>query len=123
MVSNYKLWMDRAISSLKLASVKKEEGIYYEDLCFQAQQAVEKALKALLIKKGQEPERTHNLIVLLQKVMQFYRVPEDVKDLIILNDYAVQTRYPGDYTPIDEEEYREAIRIATKTIEWARKLI
>ena len=123
MVSNYKLWMDRAISSLKLASVKKEEGIYYEDLCFQAQQAVEKALKALLIKKGQEPERTHNLIVLLQKVMQFYKVPEDVKDLIILNDYAVQTRYPGDYTPIDEEEYREAIRIATKTIEWARKLI
>ena len=123
MVSNYKLWMDRAISSLKLASVKKEPGIYYEDLCFQAQQAVEKALKALLIKKGQEPERTHNLVVLLQKVMQFYKVPEDIKDLIILNDYAVQTRYPGYYTPIEEGEYFEAIGIAAKTIEWAKKLI
>lgn len=123
MVSNYKLWLDRAISSLKLASVKKETGIYYEDLCFQAQQAVEKALKALLIKKGQEPARTHNLVILLQQVMQFYKVPNEIKDLIILNDYAVQTRYPGDYTPIEKEEYLEAIKIATKTVEWVKKLI
>ncbi len=123
MVSNYKLWMDRAISSLKLASVKREPGIYYEDLCFQAQQAVEKALKALLIKKGKDPGKTHNLIVLLQEVMQFYETPNEIKDLIILTDYAVQTRYPGDYTPIEEKEYLEAIIIATKTIEWARKVI
>jgi len=122
-VSNYKLWMDRAISSLKLASIKKETEIYYEDLCFQAQQAVEKALKALLIKKGQELEITHNLIVLLQKVMQFYKVPDEIKDLIILNDYAVQTRYPGDYTPIEKKEYLEAIKIATKAVEWAKMLI
>jgi HEPN domain-containing protein len=42
-------WLKRARSSLGLAKSSGDESVYYEDLCFQAQQAVEKALKALLI--------------------------------------------------------------------------
>jgi len=46
---DYREWLNRAHSNLTLA---KSEGIdiYLEDLCFNAQQAVEKAIKALLIK-------------------------------------------------------------------------
>ena len=123
MVEDYKIWIERAKSSLKIAQIEKNSDIYYEDLCFQAQQAVEKALKALLIKKEHEPQKTHNLIVILQEVMNYYKVPEELKNIIILNDYAVQTRYPGDYTPIEKEEYLKAIAIAVKAVSWAEKAI
>jgi HEPN domain-containing protein len=44
-------WLNRARSNLALAREQKP-GIYLEDLCFNAQQAVEKAIKGLLIKLG-----------------------------------------------------------------------
>jgi hypothetical protein len=31
-----------------------------------------------------------------------------------LTDYAVQVRYPGDYTPVSVEEYRRAIVLLGK---------
>ena len=39
-------------------------------------------------------------------------LPDSVLDVLDLDDYAVFTKYPGDYHPIDEEEYNSAIRIA-----------
>jgi HEPN domain-containing protein len=41
-------WLNRARSNLLQAKDEKP-GVYFEDLCFQAQQAVEKALKAVLL--------------------------------------------------------------------------
>jgi hypothetical protein len=35
-----------------------------------------------------------------------------------LNDYAVVTRYPGEYEPVTDIEYLEAVEIAAKVIEW-----
>jgi len=43
-------WLNRAKSSLALAKQRSRE-IYSEDLCFQAQQAAEKAIKAVYISK------------------------------------------------------------------------
>ena len=39
-------WLARARSDLALAKVPLPEGAMYEDLCFHAQQAAEKAVKA-----------------------------------------------------------------------------
>ena len=48
-------WLNRARSHLVLASMQ-DEGVSLEDLCFNTQQAVEKAIKALLIQcHGNEP--------------------------------------------------------------------
>jgi hypothetical protein len=44
-------WLNRARSNLARAQTKIT-GVYLEDLCFDAQQAAEKAIKALLIKRG-----------------------------------------------------------------------
>ena len=44
-------WLNRARSSLALAKTRPPEA-YLEDLCFEAQQAAEKAIKAMLIKQG-----------------------------------------------------------------------
>ena len=53
-------WLNRARSDLLLSKTKKE-GIYLEDLCFHAQQAVEKGTKALLIKHGIEFPYVHDI--------------------------------------------------------------
>jgi HEPN domain-containing protein len=42
-------WLNRARSNLVRARTKRE-GVYLEDLCFDAQQAAKKAIKAILIK-------------------------------------------------------------------------
>ena len=121
MANDYKSWFDRAKSNLAISKNKSDGDIFYEDLCFQAQQAVEKALKGLIILFKIEPERTHNLVSLIKVLSKLTDIPEEINEVVILNDYAVQTRYPGDYTPIDEEEYNNAILIAEKCIQWVEK--
>jgi HEPN domain-containing protein len=50
-------------------------------------------------------------------------VSDEIKDSISLTAYAVSTRYPGDFEPVDEQEYQEALEIAKKVFDWARKII
>jgi len=44
-------WLNRARSSL-LHSQTEIKGVYLDDLCYDAQQAAEKAIKAILIYQG-----------------------------------------------------------------------
>jgi HEPN domain-containing protein len=57
MENDYKIWLARAKSSLIISKTRTDEDVYFEDLCFQAQQAVEKALKGLLIFYNVDPEK------------------------------------------------------------------
>jgi HEPN domain-containing protein len=123
MADDYKLWLDRSKSSLAISKNRADESIFLEDLCFQAQQAAEKALKGLLIFYNIEPEKTHNLVSLIKELSKHIAIPEEINEIVILNDYAVQTRYPGNYTPINEEEYNNAIRIAENCINWIEKKV
>jgi HEPN domain-containing protein len=45
MENDYKMWLDRAKSSLAISKNKSDKDIFFEDLCFQAQQSVEEAIK------------------------------------------------------------------------------
>ena len=53
-------WLNRARSSLALAQTRPHEA-YLEDLCFEAQQAAEKAIKGLLIQQGVAFPYVHDL--------------------------------------------------------------
>jgi HEPN domain-containing protein len=123
MALDWETWIQRAKSSLAIAKTKTDENIFYEDLCFQAQQAVEKALKGLLIFYNVEPEKTHNVVSLIKELSKFVDIPEEIDETAVLNDYAVQTRYPGGYTPVEAAEYNSAIITAEKCIEWVEKKI
>jgi HEPN domain-containing protein len=123
MENDHKIWLDRAKSSLAISKNKSDEDIFFEDLCFQAQQAVEKAIKGLLIFYNVDPEKTHNLVSLIKELSKCFTVPDEINDTVILNDYAVQTRYPGDYTPITEDEYNEAIKVAENCVNWIKNKI
>jgi HEPN domain-containing protein len=113
-------WLRRAKSNLSMAQVGKTDAICYEDLCFNAQQGVEKALKALCIARHIVFPKTHNITVLLDRLA--------VDDPLIiqargLNEYAVTSRYPGDYEPISVEEYEEVIAIAAHVVTWVTQQI
>jgi len=116
-------WLRYAYSDLELARVKRPSDVLFEVLCFHAQQAAEKALKAVLIAKGVSPPKTHNIRTLLDLLPQDVIVPQEIEDAASLTDYAVTSRYPGDFESVDEEEYQEAVRLAETIFLWAERII
>ena len=116
-------WLNRARSNLVLAKAKRK-GVYLEDLCFDAQQAAEKAIKALLIKLNVDFPYVHDLaglLTLLEKSGQ--KIPKSIRQAEGLSRYAVFTRYPGMGPQIKQREYKEAVKIAEQVFRWAEKLI
>jgi len=122
--SDPRAWMTRAYSNLRLAENGRSQDVMLEDLCFNTQQAAEKALKAVCLLKGLEFPKTHSIVRLLDIIESGgVTIPEAVKAADILTQYAVQTRYPGPVEEITQEEYEEALSLAAKVIFWAEALI
>lgn len=87
-----------------------EPGVYLEDLCFNAQQAAEKAIKALLISRNVAFPYVHDLAQLLTLCERAgQRIPEAIRQAERLTCFAVFTRYPGIAPPLSHEEYQEAL--------------
>jgi HEPN domain-containing protein len=116
-------WLRYAHSDLELARIIRPDEVMFEGLCFHAQQAAEKALKAVLITKDVSPPKTHNIRTLLDLLPQEIIAPREIENAASLSDYAVTSRYPGDFEPVNEEEYKEAVRLAETVVLWAEKII
>jgi HEPN domain-containing protein len=118
-------WLLRARSNLKLAeSGARIKNVLFEDLCFNAQQAAEKALKAVCVYKGLDFPKTHSIVRLLDILeTASLAIPKSVKEADILTQYAVETRYPGWVEPVTKKEYVEALALAAKVVFWAEKEI
>ncbi len=116
-------WLRHAYSDLALARTTPLPPILFEDLCFHAQQAAEKAIKAILVACDIPTPRTHNLRTLFDLLLAEVSVPVDIQEAAGLSDYAVARRYPGASEPVEAEEYREAISMAEAVVDWAEKVI
>ena len=118
-------WLARARSNLRRAELGRQDTvIFFEDLCFDAQQAAEKALKALCLHRGIEIQKTHSLVTLLDLLEGAgLTIPSKVKDADELTLYAVGTRYPGLEEEVDEEEYGVALRQAQAVVEWVERIL
>lgn len=132
MQDNAKYWLLRAKSNFELATkINKNDlvayggGIYYEDLCFDLQQCVEKSLKALLVHHNIYFPKTHSISKLIDILDENkIRFPKEFLSVVDLVIYAVETRYPGyQDVEISEEEYNEAVEIAQKVYEWVENLL
>ncbi len=122
--SDPRSWLQRAYSNLHLAEKSCDQDVMLEDLCFNTQQAAEKALKSVCLFKGQDFPKTHSLIRLMDILESVgITIPDDVKSADILTHYAVQTRYPSPFEEISLEEYQEAIALATNVVNWAEIII
>jgi len=68
------------------------------------------------------PSPTHSLSVLIEALKAHkIKVPVDLKETVALSCYAVTTRYPGNYEPIDESEYKNALEMADTVVTWVEK--
>lgn len=113
-----KEWLRRAKSSLVHSKDAKSDDLYYEELCFDCQQASEKALKSLLVHLGLDFPRTHSFEKLLNILKKRITIPNHIFDVLDLSDYAVSTRYPDDYIQVTEDEYKKAVEIAERIYNW-----
>ena len=96
----------------------------YEDLCFDAQQAVEKSLKALSIYYGHLFPKSHDIGHLIGLLKKYgVKIPKQILEGKSLNIYAVQTRYPGDYETVYEKEYKNVVETSEMIVNWVEKII
>ena len=118
-------WLNYAQSNLIQARGGGQlPGVYLEDLCFNAQQAAEKAIKAVLIALEVRFPYAHDLSELLRLVEQAGQaLPEHIRQAARLSDYAVEARYPGFAEPVSQEEYEEAVSITVSVLNWAQEIV
>jgi HEPN domain-containing protein len=81
-------------------------------VCWFAQQAAEKALKAALVLEGIEFPLRHDLDALRNLLPAGWAVKEEHPDLAELTEWAVEARYPGDWPEATLDEARRAARQA-----------
>jgi len=113
-------WMERARSDLQLGrAALRTRGVLPEDACFHAQQCAEKSLKALLLHLKVTFPKTHTIEVLLDLLKkQGVSIPNGVDEAFELSEYAVQTRYPGEWEPVSNAEARRALEQAGLVLAW-----
>jgi HEPN domain-containing protein len=116
-------WINRAHSDLVIARIRLE-GVYLEDLCYHAQQAAEKALKALLLHRVGRFPFVHDLAQLVTQLEQAgMAVPETVREATALTHFAVKGRYPGFDEPVTEPEWKRVVASAENVLLWAETII
>lgn len=82
----------------------------WDTLCFHAQQAVEKLLKAFLISRGRDVMRTHDLVALLTECVELDPSLASLEqDCRKLTYFAVSARYPDDVYEPGEQDGRDMI--------------
>jgi len=114
-----KEWILHALVDLELARMPIAPFGMYDQLCFHAQQATEKSIKAVLIHRGVRFPRTHDIQLLVSLVPLDMRNEPALLDSVRLTPYAVNSRYPGLTEPTTENERKEAVRIAEAVSKWA----
>ncbi len=118
-------WLAHAESDLNLARLAKNRtGILPEQICFHAQQAAEKALKAVLLSKRIEFPLVHDIEELLEIAQQGgILFPEEVSNAGGLTPYAVEARYPGHLEEITPSDLEESVRLAEAVLRWASEIV
>jgi HEPN domain-containing protein len=116
-------WLNRARSNL-LRARKTLRGVYVEDLCFDAQQAAEKAIKAIFVFRGLSFPYTHDLARLLKRLEDSgFKVPKYVREAKELTPFAAESRYPGLTGPVTLKEHRRLVRVAEAVLHWAERQV
>ena len=118
-------WLKHAASDLALARLGLESAdVLPELVCFHAQQAVEKALKAVLLHYNIRFPLIHDLETLVEVARRNdIKFPPWADDVAVLTPYAVETRYPGSWEDFQETEVNEALTIAQQAIKWVNSVI
>ena len=114
-------WWQIAESDLRVARILAAiDPPVWRHVCFNCQQAAEKALKGVLEAESLVIPRTHDLVTLVDLLLPLH---PDVDDIIqastVLSEYGVGPRYPSVEGEATAEDASEALEFAAAILEWA----
>ena len=105
-----------ALSAAALLETRKGAA---ETVCFLSQQMAEKCLKAFLVARNREFPKIHQLDLLLALCMAVNQEIEQFRtEALALNDYYIETRYPGDFPEFTWLDAEKAFQDASKIKEF-----
>jgi len=114
-------WWEHALKDIDTAKIlyKIKKYDYSSFLC---QQAAEKALKTLLLKKNYELIKTHDLVLLARKL----NAPEYIIQLCkYLTPVYVETRYPDSgekkFKQFTSKETKQDLESMEKIVKWVKE--
>lgn len=111
MKDSIKQWIKQCKEDLESAKYLLQ-GKYYRGACYNSQQAIEKYLKAMLLRKGWELEKIHNIERLIALSEDYGIQLNFNEDDIVFIDSIYRGRYPGEegILPLKEPGKRDAER-------------
>ncbi len=90
----FHVWLMQAQYDLQAAEISRKNG-FYEWSCFQAGQAAEKALKAVIVYHGKSAPKVHKLGVLIGMIKNIDARFRGIRlDITELQSYTFSARYP-----------------------------
>jgi HEPN domain-containing protein len=118
-------WMAHAEADLHYARLGQKDAAASENLvAFHAQQAIEKALKAVLVSREVEFPKTHDLTELREYIEAAgVAWPTDLAKVVAFTPFATHGRYPGFDEAITRAEVDEAIVLAEEALKWAKGVV
>lgn len=127
MKNETRIWLKYAAENLESAKILLHSNLY--NPCLQnAQQAVEKSLKAILVETASHIRKTHDILE-IKKLLFKNGTEIDLSDdeCDFLNSIYIPSKYPlgsilADYEP-DEKICRTGIEIAEKAMQFANWVI
>ena len=117
-----KEWIRKAEGDFATAQreLQAEDNPNYDAVCFHAQQCVEKYLKARLVEADLPFPKIHDLGSILDLLLPIEPTWESLSgELNSLNDKAVEIRYPGYLSQVNEA--KEVFEIASKVRQTIRQ--
>ncbi|MBZ5566003.1 MAG: HEPN domain-containing protein [Acidobacteriia bacterium] len=118
-IEDTRSWLKKAITDLRGATIDLEASPpLIEDALFHAQQAVEKALKALLTFHDRPFRKTHSLEELGEACLQIdAALRRIIDDAVPLTEYAWAFRYPGTPETPGLNEAQAALAVAIRVVD------
>ncbi len=119
-----KNWLFRANEDIAVIKslVNTGVGYYTSSICFHAQQASEKFLKAFLAYHDVDFPRTHDLDFLLIECQKIDKEAFQI-DFKSLTDFGVSVRYPDDFYIPDKKEALQYLDVAISVKEIVERFI
>ena len=124
-MSDWAAWLAKADSDLlNVANNLSAADVPWDTVCFHAQQAAEKSLKAVLVAFGSLPPRTHDLVALLARCAEHVPDLADLEsDCRTLTSFGVASRYPDDLFEPTETDGRRTAELGRRVRDWAADVL
>ena len=113
-------WLEWAAGDLATAvAYRNDPSVPFRNSAYFAQQAAEKAIKAVILLDNRAIDRVHDLEALSRDLPDDFAVPATIDELARLSDLAIDARYPDEGDTVDADTAARSIATATTILDAA----